>query len=310
MAVSRWYDAFALPVQSSKDLTFTFSFVYVSAANALLLINLNSLWCALLGRVFLGDILQKRTYIALVFVLCCMLIIFLPEVVERKLHDRELVEEVATAEVNEGAGNIIAFAAGCLLAVYITIARKGGQSSKNINLTGAVSLGASLSCIISLVVTRGRVLPASYWADDMWKFWLAASGLGFCFGAIFVTMTIAARFIKGAEIGIALLLEVVLGPLFVFAAYGDVPSKWTLIGGSLLLAVLAIHESTPLAFEKAKDLRRSLSSRKVTIRMGSIVTRAVASTETFAEIEEGTGADNGKGVLAASTPDVGNTESV
>jgi len=288
VAASRWYYAAAIPVQSSKDIAFTLSFLYTSAANALLLINLNSLWCALLGRFFLGDILQKRTYIALVLALCCLLIIFLPDVVQRKLHDRELVEEVAATEGSEVKGNIISLITGLLLAVYIAIARKGGKSSKNVNLTGAVSLGSLLSCIISLCVTRGHVLPASYWTVGRWKFWLASSGLGFCFGAIFVTMTIAARFIKGAEIGIALLLEVILGPLFVFAAYGDVPSKWTLIGGSLLLSVLAIHESRPL-FEKAQDVRRSLSSRKLSIIMGSMVTRAstVGSPEIFAEIEEG-----------------------
>lgn len=48
--------------------------------------------------------------------------------------------------------------------------------------------------------------------------------------------------------------------MFVFFAYKDVPSKWTLIGGSLLLCVLAMHESRPL-FEKSRDVYRSMSKR-------------------------------------------------
>jgi hypothetical protein len=55
-------------------------------------------------------------------------------------------------------------------------------------------------------------------------------------------------------------LEAVLGPLFVFFAYNDVPSKWTLIGGSLLLCILAAHESMPL-FEKSKEVYRTMSKR-------------------------------------------------
>ena len=60
--------------------------------------------------------------------------------------------------------------------------------------------------------------------------------------------------------GLCVLLEAVLGPFFVYLAYGDVPSTYTLIGGGLLLTVLAVHESRPL-FEKANTVRRSISRR-------------------------------------------------
>ena len=36
--------------------------------------------------------------------------------------------------------------------------------------------------------------------------------------------------------------ETVLGPLGVFLAFGEVPSRWTLAGGALLLGALAAHE--------------------------------------------------------------------
>merc|ERR1711865_500362 len=62
------------------------------------------------------------------------------------------------------------------------------------------------------------------------------------------------------EVGLCVLLEAVLGPFFVYLAYGDVPSTYTLIGGGLLLTVLAVHESRPL-FEKANTVRRSISRR-------------------------------------------------
>jgi len=315
--VGRWYYAAAIPIQATVDICFTLSFVYTSAANALLLINLNPLWCAVVGRFCLGDALPRRTYIALVLALLCMIIIFVPEVVERKRNDdgddsntngeEDAVDGSGQSSANTGEdtttrGNIIALVCGFLLAAYITIVRKGGKSSKNINMIGAAALGALLSSVISLIVRRGDVLPASFWDDAMWKYWLAAAGQGFGIGAVFVAISIAPRLISGAEVGLCVLLEVVLGPLFVFLAYRDVPSKWTLIGGSLLLTVLAVHESRPL-FDKAKDMHRSLS-RQLSRRMGSTVVAAKEVGVGGSSIDKELPEEEGEKAAAANEEDV------
>ena len=44
------------------------------------------------------------------------------------------------------------------------------------------------------------------------------------------------------QVALLLLLEVLLGPLWVWLRFGDVPTPWTVAGGALLLAVLAAHE--------------------------------------------------------------------
>jgi len=262
VVVGRFYYAAAIPVQATVDICFTLAFVYTSAANALLLINLNPLWCAVAGRLFLGDLLPRRTYIALALALCCVIIIFVPEVVERKRHggDGNTAEEEDPYADTAVRGNAIALVCGFLLAAYITIVRLGAKSEKEINLVGAASLGASLSAIISSIVERGDVFPSSFWAGTTAYFWLSVAGQGFGIGTVFVAIGLAPKFITGAEVGLCILLEAVLGPLFVWLAYRDVPSKWTLIGGSLLLVVLALHESRPL-FVKAKEVHRSLSRR-------------------------------------------------
>ena len=55
-------------------------------------------------------------------------------------------------------------------------------------------------------------------------------------------MCIAPRYISSTETGLILELELILGPLWVLAAFGEVPSKFTVIGGVLLLLVLTAHE--------------------------------------------------------------------
>merc|ERR1712238_419620 len=102
----------------------------------------------------------------------------------------------------------------------------------------------------------------------LWQFWVTQIAEGVMLGVIFITMTIAPKYITGAEVGLCILVQTVLGPFFVYLAYGDVPSVWTLVGGSLLLVVLAVHESRPL-FEKARKVQRSLSRRLSSKRLST-----------------------------------------
>ena len=44
------------------------------------------------------------------------------------------------------------------------------------------------------------------------------------------------------QVALVLLLEDVLGPLWVYVRFGDVPSTWVVAGGVLLLGTLAWHE--------------------------------------------------------------------
>eukprot|EP00751_Fragilariopsis_kerguelensis_P016213 CAMPEP_0170845184 /NCGR_PEP_ID=MMETSP0734-20130129/7431_1 /TAXON_ID=186038 /ORGANISM="Fragilariopsis kerguelensis, Strain L26-C5" /LENGTH=425 /DNA_ID=CAMNT_0011213953 /DNA_START=190 /DNA_END=1467 /DNA_ORIENTATION=- len=292
----RKYYVLAILFQCCVDALFTFSYVFTTAANALLLVSLNPLWCALAGKFIIGDILPTRTYIALLLALGCILLIFVPEVIERRSmndsnNDNDNDNDVSSIDVIEQQlgdpslkGNIMALFTGLGLASYITVVRYGGtKSTKNINLIGAALLSSILLAIISLIIQGRDVLPGSFWntmktdtdtessSDQqpqlLWQFWVTSIAEGIMLGVIFVTMTIAPKYITGAEVGLCILLETVLGPLFVYLAYGDVPSVWTLVGGSLLLVVLAVHESRPL-FEKARVVQRSIS-RRLSKRMSS-----------------------------------------
>ena len=62
IVLGKYYYAAAVPVQSAVNICFSLAFTFTNAAQALLLINLNPLWCAVIGRLFLGDMLPRRTY--------------------------------------------------------------------------------------------------------------------------------------------------------------------------------------------------------------------------------------------------------
>jgi drug/metabolite transporter (DMT)-like permease len=261
----------------TQDIGFTFSLTWTSAANALLLLNLNPLWCAVLGRAFLGDQLPRRTIVALVLAICCMMLIFVPDIVDRRNGGGSSEEVVVEGEDEEDLqslsstkGNVTACLTGIILAVYISIVRKAGLKNNNnnnnstehdseenndadkkeVNLVGATSLAAILVAIIALIVQRGNVLPDASWrgeqgdgdgeGGELWQFWLAMIADGMALGILFVCLTIAPRLAKGAEVALVLLLEIILGPLWVFLAYRDVPSVWTLVGGSMYVVVVLL----------------------------------------------------------------------
>lgn len=238
----RRYYAVAVPVQACINICFTMSFAYNSAAHALLLINLNPLWCAVLGRFVLGDELPRPTKVALVAALGSMLVIFVPEIVVGGEDDDDTPASTLK-------GNLISFFTGILLAIYITIVRKGAKSSsKNTKLTAATSFAAIVSAGVSCAVRRGDVLPNEYYTSgELWRFWLPMVAEGLMIGTVYVALAVAPRLATGADVALVLLLEVFLGPMWVFLAYKEAPANWTLVGGALLLLVLALHElSRPL----------------------------------------------------------------
>jgi drug/metabolite transporter (DMT)-like permease len=56
----------------------------------------------------------------------------------------------------------------------------------------------------------------------------------------------AAKFLSPAEISLLSLLEVLLGPLWVWWGVGEMPSQATIVGGSIVLLGLVLHEVAPM----------------------------------------------------------------
>ena len=69
---------------------------------------------------------------------------------------------------------------------------------------------------------------------------LAALGVG-QMGIGLAFLTIGARLIPPAQVAIISLLEVVLGPLWVWLAYDERPSAATLAGGAIVVAAVVVQ---------------------------------------------------------------------
>ena len=62
-----------------------------------------------------------------------------------------------------------------------------------------------------------------------------------CVAIPFVLVTIAPRFITGAEVNLFFLLETILGPIWVWLVIKEQPSSETILGGIVIIITIAIH---------------------------------------------------------------------
>ena len=62
-----------------------------------------------------------------------------------------------------------------------------------------------------------------------------------CVALPFVLVTIAPRFITAAEVNLFFLLEVILGPIWVWLVIKEQPSLETIQGGIIIIIVIAVH---------------------------------------------------------------------
>jgi drug/metabolite transporter (DMT)-like permease len=97
---------------------------------------------------------------------------------------------------------------------------------------------ACLSQAILVVVFAPFAVPSDIGAGDVG--WLAALGIG-QIGVGFVLFAVGARLIPAAQVGLITLLEIVLGPLWVWLALDERPSTLTLVGGVVVIVAIVIQ---------------------------------------------------------------------
>ena len=130
-------------------------------------------------------------------------------------------------------------AAGTLYALVTTfgfagiavVARWGG----GLNMMPAVCIGASLTMVAGWTMAGGDV--AVTFTDRLYA--LASGGLLTAAGA--TLFLYGAKFVPAGVLVFLTLTEVVLAPIWVWAAFDEVPTTYTLAGGAVVLSAICIE---------------------------------------------------------------------
>lgn len=222
------------------EVGFTLSVVHTTAANALLFMSLNPLWAALLAFFVLQERIPYHTVVSLVLALCGVLLIFAPVILG------EVEAEEPRAAKSHLLGDVTALATGMVLAMQITLVRYLGIYKPAANLTAASAIGPFFGSLLALAMSQGKgLLPGNGGWDSsqpVWQYWSVLVADAACLFLLFTALFIAPALIPGPEVGLVMLLEAVVGPLWVLLAFGEVPSVWTFAGGAVLILALAANE--------------------------------------------------------------------
>jgi len=197
---------------------FIFALSLTTTANALVVMSVSPLLTALLSRIFLSDPVPLRTLIA-----ACVAAAGIAWMFGSSLESHFL-------------GMAIAFLIPVAAAINVVVLR---ASAAKLDLVPAVMLGGALSCLIALPFA----LPFDATPRDIAL--LAFLGIT-QLGIPCMLLVLASRTLLAPEIALLGLLEVVLGPLWVWLGAGEEPGVATLTGGAVVLAALAGNEIAAL----------------------------------------------------------------
>ena len=201
--------------------TFVVATKMTTAANAILLQYLSPVYVALLAPVFLKEPTSRRDWIFISLAGCGMVMFFMDELSASGL-----------------VGNILAVISGIFFAAYCMALRRLPAG----HATDMVVWGNLAAFLICLPFMDFQHLPdAGGW------FGLLAMGclqLGFSY----FLYTKASVHLTALELIVIPVLEPLLNPLFVALFLGEIPGKWSIAGGMLVLSAV-----TTWAVIKAKE---------------------------------------------------------
>ncbi len=186
---------------------YVFAMYNTTVANTNFIISLQILFLAIFGYFFLKEKISTLTLTSIILAMSGVLIM-----VGNSLTPGEL------------SGNLAAFSMPITFAVLIIIVRKFPK----VDMVPAQFIAGISSCIIGYLLSS-KIMISNH---DIFLGFLAGF---FQVGFGFIFITIGARTTPSATVGIIMLSESVLGPLWAFLFVSERPSLYGLIGGAIIL---------------------------------------------------------------------------
>ena len=201
---------------------YVFAMYNTTVANTNFIISLQILFLAIFGFFFLKEKINLLTLISIILAMSGVLLM-----VGNSLSPGEL------------SGNLAAFTMPITFAVLIMIVRK----FPSVDMVPAQFVAGVSSCLIGLSLSPTIMISP----HDIFLGFLAGF---FQIGFGFIFITIGARTTPSAMVGIIMLSESVLGPIWAFLFVSERPSVFGLIGGAIILSAVLLQFYSLLSKQK------------------------------------------------------------
>jgi drug/metabolite transporter (DMT)-like permease len=195
---------------------FIASLTRTTVANTFVLMSVSPFLAALAARVFLGERVPVRTWVAMAAAFAGMVIMFADSLDAGRL-----------------AGNLLAVGVSVLFALNVTVLRK---VHAHVDMLPTVMIAGLMSIVVALpLATPFEATPRDFGVLAI----LGCVQLGI--GCLL--MVAASRHLTATELGLLALLEPILGPLWVWALLGEDPGTLALAGGAIVLLAVIANEA-------------------------------------------------------------------
>ncbi|MFT7556563.1 MAG: drug/metabolite transporter (DMT)-like permease [Planctomycetota bacterium] len=199
---------------AGAGITFIQAFTHTTIANAMFIFGSIPFFAALLARLFLGERLRRSTLVTMLFAGGGLALMVFNGI-----------------NIGSGFGNLMALATALCFAGFAVVVRY----RRRVEMLPSLLIASILIIAVSLPASGGDLaLPL----NDilLCLFW------GGCLsGFVNWTFIIASRHLAAAEVTLLMLIEFALGPIWVWWFVGEIPNRWTLIGGSVIITSVAVR---------------------------------------------------------------------
>ena len=193
--------------------SYVFAMYNTTVANANFIIQTQTLFLAIFGYVFLKEKISKLTFTCIVIAVFGILLM--------------LGGSVSPGQMT---GNLVAFIMPISFAILILIVRKFPE----VDMIPLQLVAGIFATLIGLAMSPTIIISS----NDIFLGFLAGF---FQVGFGFIFITIGARSTPSAFVGIIMLTEAVLGPLWAWLFVNENPPISVLIGGSIVITAVVIQ---------------------------------------------------------------------
>ena len=210
---------------SACNITFIISIQNTNVANTLIMVALAPMLSAILAAIFLKEPTNRNTWAAIFVTFFSVTFIFYDSI-----------------QLGNIKGDIYGFITALGLAINANLARY----AKEIDLVPSAVIGKLVVAIFAFFFVD------NFYLSGMDLFIVPLMCI-MCVAIPFVLVTIAPRFISAPEVNLFFLLEVILGPIWVWLIIKEQPSLQTIIGGIIIIITIALHSFLALKKTQIKS---------------------------------------------------------
>jgi len=210
-------------------ISFVYAITHTSVANTLIILSSTPLFAALISRVLLQERIQPRTLIAILLVAVGI--------------------GVIAAGSAVGSSGLMGGLMGDMAAILGSFFLACGFSFVRRFPTTSAFAAISCSGLITALLVLPLAAPLAVSVSDFG--YLLLMGL-YVVPIGTALMFVGPRYIPAAEVGLLMLLESILGPIWVWMAFAEQPGIYTLMGGAIVLSTLTLNTVWALKFPSLK----------------------------------------------------------